>query len=55
MNNFYIGINRAIECNFILYFSSVKKIVWLGKNELALLKPTFSIFQSHSHELNISE
>ena len=25
MNNFYIGINCAIECNFIFYFLSVKK------------------------------
>ena len=25
MNNFYIGINCAIECNFIFYFLSLKK------------------------------
>ena len=29
--------------------------MWQGEKELALLKPTFSIFQSHSHELYISE
>ena len=40
MNNFYIGINCAIECNFIFYFHLLKKKNRVQKMKYGSIAPT---------------